>query len=611
MKRKSYSKKAIVVISLLILMPFACIPVYGDTDYIKPAPVEVPAIEEIYFNHTVDINIIFIGFDGYGINTTYWDQELLDWYSPFPSSPCLYSYPIFYNYNFNYIFTNTTTTHDFFTYLDSLAVVQPDPIPSYLEGWANLVAGNYIYGIDAESIDNWLAAQFDYLPGYSLFLINSYDDIGYWYSYTFDFPDPDSGTSQYEGYMNCFAGNHTTAFYDYSTPPANYGTGFSYGIPNNVTYVPTMYESWNSTDYDAEIINQDLLIVTQFTCDFVFTPSYLYQPEPYENYIFYYLIVDCTSDYYILNNPLEFIDMNVVKESYNYLLPTVDWTYEFWMLNVTLDPTLDALITTNYIDYGAYAVLNASLGGIDDYMEDYWIYKENETTRVLPCIFFAFDKTTYYNYPGGIAAAHGKDGRGWQVVGTIDKFKTTVGTTYLSTHEAGHFLGLRHPHDGWSWKMFNDFGIGEIAYWLWDYQSTTMTYAYSYPYFNIMNKMQLYRGRTLEHLNQTYDTILEAYQTLHNRGFTEIPALFTTQRSQVQAVLNQVKIYMDSYDYITASSKANESLEEAIFLLEIAEISAVIPEFSSIPITLILISSLAVLSLIYIYGRKKMYGKTI
>lgn len=604
-ERNKMNKKINIIVLTLILCSLTFISTNMNETNSVSAAIDTPTIDELYFNHTIDINVVFLGFDGYGIDTEYWDQELLDWYSPFPSYSSYETYPIFYNYEFNYIFTNTTTTNDFFNYLDSIAFTQPNPVPSYLVDWG-FSPGTYIEAVSATSIEYWLASQFYYLPGYTLALINSWDYIYYYYSYAVDFIEPDTGVSQYEGYLNCWAGNNTLAFYDYTTPPANHGSGYSWGWANNVTYVPTIEESWNGTDFDSDVINNDLIKITQFTCDLVFTPSYLYRPLPYENYVFYYLIVDCTSDYYVLYNALDFIDPSKIRNSYNYILPTVNWDFNFKMLNLTLDTTLQTMVSNYYDDYGSYGILRATEGGINDYMETYWSSYENETTKVLPTIFFVFDKVTWYDSQYTIARANGKDGEGWEVVGTLDKAMTYGGTTGLAAHESGHFIGLRHPHDGWSWKLYLDSGYGEFAYWLWDYQASTMTYAYNYPYFNKMNQWQLYRGRTLELLSETYDTIVLAYEELVNRGFTSSPTEFTTQLSSVETELNWAEINMNYYLYKTSETDARLALAEANILLEIAQTAIVIPEMGSISLSLLVIIGLiSTLSLAYISLRRK------
>ncbi|MHA1401359.1 MAG: hypothetical protein ACTSQE_13505 [Candidatus Heimdallarchaeaceae archaeon] len=551
MKRQLVITKEIVIlliISTLFLLNAA--PQQSNINELEI--IEVPELEDLYINHTIDINIVFVGFDGYGIDASLWDNELPKWYQPLASLN-YELFPMYYEYRYNYIYANKTTTNDFFSYLNTSWFTQPDPVPQHLVDWG-FSSGDYINGVSAISMEEWLAREFNYLPGYTLILINSNDYITQWYSYTVDFSDPDTGSSQYKGYMNCWAGNNSLAFYDYSAPPAD--EGMSWGEKNNVTFVPTLYESWTGSEFDSTKINNDLIKVTTYTCELLFTPSYLYYPRPFDNYLFYYLLIDCTSDDYAYNNPLEFVDTSIIKDAYNYLIPTSNWNYKFLMMKLSSDSELQTKVNDNYEDYVSYGVLKATEGGINEYLENYWIDYEDETTKVLPAIFFVFDKTTWYDSGsetgGTVARANGKDGEGWEVVGCLDKSKTTGGSTALSTHEAGHFVGLRHPHDGWSWDSYLDTGYGEVCYWLWDYQATTMTYSYNYPYFNRLNKMQLYRGQMLMHLNKTYYNMIEAYEILALKSYTIEPYEFAFKLGELSEALINTNMSMHSYDYVSA-----------------------------------------------------------
>ncbi len=277
-------------------------------------------------------------------------------------------------------------------------------------------------------------------------------------------------------------------------------------------------------------------------------------------------------------------------------------------MKLSSDTELHTLVNSYYIDYGTYGVLLATEGGINEYLEQYWIDYQNETTKVLPAIFFVFDKKTWYESGtetgGTIAISNGKNGEGWEVVGTLDKDRSTGGSTALSTHEAGHFLGLRHPHDGWSWKAFQEIDIGEITYWLWDYQATTMTYAINYPYFNQMNKMQIYRGQNLEYLNHTYFTIVEAYTTLDTRGFNEIPSEFQDVLGNIYLEIVSINDSFRIYDYASALPYSKTAAYYSDQLLELANTLVVIPEFAHISIFLTTTMIIVTLSL-YISRRRK------
>ncbi|MHA1397303.1 MAG: hypothetical protein ACTSSF_06300 [Candidatus Heimdallarchaeaceae archaeon] len=56
---KKYDKKAtIFIFSIIFLIPFLSIPIHSNTTVLNSNPIEIPAIDDLYFNHSVDINIV-------------------------------------------------------------------------------------------------------------------------------------------------------------------------------------------------------------------------------------------------------------------------------------------------------------------------------------------------------------------------------------------------------------------------------------------------------------------------------------------------------------------------------------------------------------------------
>ncbi|MBA7536417.1 hypothetical protein ES705_28681 [subsurface metagenome] len=200
-------------------------------------------------------------------------------------------------------------------------------------------------------------------------------------------------------------------------------------------------------------------------------------------------------------------------------------------MKLSSDTELHTLVNSYYIDYGTYGVLLATEGGINEYLEQYWIDYQNETTKVLPAIFFVFDKKTWY-------------------------------------------------------------------------ESGTMTYAINYPYFNQMNKMQLYRGQNLEYLNHTYFTIVEAYTTLDTRGFNEIPSEFQDVLGNIYLEIVSINDSFRIYDYASALPYSKTAAYYSDQLLELANTLVVIPEFAHISIFLTTTMIIVTLSL-YISRRRK------
>jgi hypothetical protein len=70
------------------------------------------------------------------------------------------------------------------------------------------------------------------------------------------------------------------------------------------------------------------------------------------------------------------------------------------------------------------------------------------------------------------------------------------GFTWKSMHEVGHAIGLQHPHQGFSWHLYNQYSMlsGMYYYWLWDFSYTQVCYANNAPTVSIMDIDTVRRG---------------------------------------------------------------------------------------------------------------------
>jgi hypothetical protein len=72
----------------------------------------------------------------------------------------------------------------------------------------------------------------------------------------------------------------------------------------------------------------------------------------------------------------------------------------------------------------------------------------------------------------------------------------SFGFTFITMHEVGHALGLAHPHDGFSWNDFYDFGSKGYVYWLWDLTFSQLTYAHFHDKISIIDEHNQMRSTT-------------------------------------------------------------------------------------------------------------------
>jgi hypothetical protein len=89
--------------------------------------------------------------------------------------------------------------------------------------------------------------------------------------------------------------------------------------------------------------------------------------------------------------------------------------------------------------------------------------------------------------------------------------------TYVVTHEAAHFLGLNHPHDGaqpvtkasdGSWTKYYT-----TLKWLYDISASPTTYAGDYNQYEDIDQDRLMYGHAAEYMRQAQDWIADAYWT--------------------------------------------------------------------------------------------------
>jgi hypothetical protein len=100
--------------------------------------------------------------------------------------------------------------------------------------------------------------------------------------------------------------------------------------------------------------------------------------------------------------------------------------------------------------------------------------------------------------------------------------------TYVVTHEAAHFLGLNHPHDGAAPVTKAADGTWTKYYstlkWLYDISASPTTYAGDYNQYEDVDQDRLMYGHTAEYMREAQDWISDAYWTDGAAGRTSASA---------------------------------------------------------------------------------------
>ena len=141
--------------------------------------------------------------------------------------------------------------------------------------------------------------------------------------------------------------------------------------------------------------------------------------------------------------------------------------------------------------------------------------------------------------------------------------------TPLTIHEAGHSFGLSHPHDGFSWILYQQglpVGLpGEYEYWLWDFSTTPMTYAACNMRFDQLDRDSIFRGITATLLNETFSILAGTKNKLTELGFAAVPpkvlANFTWAATKINESL--ASFSSTSPDYSASAAEALEARESA------------------------------------------------
>lgn len=185
--------------------------------------------------------------------------------------------------------------------------------------------------------------------------------------------------------------------------------------------------------------------------------------------------------------------------------------------------------------------------------------------------------------------------------------------TPLTIHEVGHSFGLPHPHDGFSWKLYEQ-GLpvewpGEYVHWLWDFSTTPMTYAACNVRFDQLDRDTLYRGYTSTLLNETFSLLKSTEGELNKKGFNNVPSdILNNVTKTISNIDVAITLFSSSSpDYIGSTEKALEAYEYALGAFNAASRASPPTPFSTVLIIAIVgvIGVVAVFTTIILMRRRK------
>lgn len=562
---------SLVLIGLILFLLAAIAPpVKMEIESANPIILVDPP-KEFIVNSTIPINIIFIGFDESLLDTNWIDSQITHWYAPTIASP-----PSMAGGNFtldiNYFKSKATTLEtDFTNYLATIATII-DPPPD-LQAYAPSATGAYLFpAVDAITwLDNNINNYFGAINhSYCFYLIDTYTQnyITNYYYYDLYMPDPDTGKESPEYLTIMYGGEYPNrgVFLDLSAGPVNYHESETSESDEGVS-ATTITPIWEYIfPQDKAIFNANLTEYIQETIDMVFTPSYLYEPAIKDRFDLSIYILDNTSTGDIYTNPTNYIDPTRITSALEALIFYADWTTSYYVDYLDNHPNLQQIIKDAYAatDHIAYPKAINPYQTVIDYLDTNRA-EFGMTAATLPVFILAWDEYLYFMMENALGGAEADtNGNPLLVLCGFDpSLYPSQGYTKLVIHEVGHILGLRHPHDGWSWDRYNDIGNPEVSDWLRDLISTPMTYAHQDTIFSTFDYDTLDRGHTFERLNDSWYFLYDANATLLTKGYTNLDESLD---KSLNASLTNISMSLQFFD--------QENFEAAFFFANLSYVAA-------------------------------------
>ena len=487
---------------------------YGDAD---------AGSEEFFLKDTVDVNIVFIGFDRGRIDTSVIESGLPSIYRPHVRAPVEF-YPaganpeeflgIEWSYSYNFIFTNSAFATDLFDYMMSIGEMGA-PTLFQLEYNGRAVGPDKVQikenmRICAPAVEEYMLENLA-LPtdSYTVVFMNGY---GYLPFHTYQFvgePDPDSMVDF--GYrdsrqMNAWGGTYGRIwFYDFSAGPIYWDDQYKteYYWNPHAYVIPCIWDYDTGTTRKLQL-TYDIKDITRYVAiDLLFTASPLYRPLLYENMhinllnfqdnVYYY--DEREGEYKYLVGSEIVVPPQFVTDVYEKGEPNKNWLTTFEERSLWDDP---AVVNVLYNDYpwplgtGAYDLF---------WQNPYYYSTPKRYDYTMPIMTFTIsDETAIETGNLGILGWADDDySTGTQAITYAllypDVWNVGYGLTSTFVHEAGHHVSLSHPHDGYDYEQNFAYDPEGRYYFVWvgDQVYSLMSYMSNVFNFGVFDKDNIWR----------------------------------------------------------------------------------------------------------------------
>ena len=559
-----------------------------------------------------------------------------------------------YNYNFA---TDVSLSRELFSYIDSIAIDNSTKIPLSLTQWLGakykefevLVdeedryylhciktekeCKNHLpYGadgtpiclydtcglyrlhykwIDASLVEEWLHNKATKSEGYTIFFLHPpTTQMNYLHSYGITTEDADSDKMFRQEGMMGFGGKYRSYFIDLTAGPSFYP---DVPIPTLATiFHKNIFDTTNEQDYAKLIANYINDAIT-----LLFTPSYLYEPVHKSKYFLDIFIIDQTSGRSFAEIAQQYLTASRLESSMKNLIPYSEWKFKIegksfdWLPRELGRAVIKSMSFSKFEGIDTIRINSATLKvELDKWAKSNLtpekaqeLEREKEGAIYLPVIILVFDAFAYVDDGAlGLAMPDVSDPKvPCCVIIATEKSMLTdfdAGLTSITVHEAGHLVGLLHPHDGYR----EDLKEGWFQNWFFDWSSTPMTYAspigfgcgepfqyesgqwrpkecgMSISTYNQFNYDNVDRGLTLHLLRQAITNINSAVEVLQQKGYSdEIPSSIETALSSIDQDIANIEEQFVKMNYFSRStlskgSDHNNALDLTIQVLKNSQI---------------------------------------
>jgi len=588
---------------VLILLVNICVSSFVVRTFAEGA-VSEDAIRKV----GITVKVVFVGFDQTTIDTSYftWKYQtpaqrinnVWNWENWLETG-------VTFSLNYELVFTKPSFKQDLITYLRGIEKTETDVNRWFYyweydekeEMWAKKFYTTDYVTYDAERVENWLFEHRDAYGGFPedgwTFLLMYLPELP---SLTYD---------QFKKYVRDYSEPKGVKPHYYSISPVDIDRGYAlpyrdfmmgYGGHRRLWFLdlsagPTWWSQWDDLPLQIVLKDQSIQLdssmgrqwLTQYLADYtqeltynIIVPEFIYDPIYTRKYTFRVFVLDDRTDEEKTAVPIkDTISPDFIKSAFEDLTPyaTVNVTADF--MDTDKYPELANLLDANRRLLETFAYKNILYETVE-YIDERPIYKylqdnlnlfvpevrRDEHEFTVPIFAFALSgdtafggswkwyigsdtDRTYWGSAQGDLVMIGVSQTDFQYGDYADQPGKGLGLTNTVIHEAGHMVGLSHPHN---YGSIGDFIFSVMGYFTYDYM------------FGQHDKDALQRIHADKVIMNASSTIQKARTILQSKVKSpETEALLNEAENRLKEADNEYS----RMNYTGALAKALEALEAA------------------------------------------------